>query len=751
MHDKLEKNKKPITTLLYRTRYVLILCTLWCGFMVFLYRSVSSVNSEHVDEQLLTQARTLYTFVVDTRNWNAKHGGVYVKESEFGIPNEWLPVDGRAVDMPDGSRFVLINPAYMSRQLSENSNLDGAHFKITSVKPLRPENVADNWETAAFESNANGMPEVYSYENHDHSIYFRYLKPLYALSSCLKCHVGIKEGNVLGGISISLDAQDILGNVRQQNNSLFWAYGFMGLVGTAGIVGVNVLQRRKEQLKQDKEKMKDAFVANMSHDMRTPLAGILGMTQLLNNNKNMDDEQRKKIVEYLNVASASLLEMVSDITDYEALNADKIPIKEVNFLLSHELENCCAMFTPQCVAKGISMRLNIAPNVPKYIVGDAFRIRQVLGNIINNAVKFTDQGYVHIDVSFQNSDLIFEISDSGCGIAKEDQEHIFTRFERGQAITQTDKPGTGLGLAIASEVLRLMNGNISVNSTVGKGTCFTITLPVRIGKEQATPPHYKSNFMEQLCINAHALIVEDNVITAYFVRTVLENIGCKVQVYSSGEQALAYLEHHAIDIIFLDMRMAGIDGLTTAMHIRKIVKFQKTPIILMSASILDIEKHKLVELHIEKTLLKPVSAQDIISLMLEHVPQKCLTKDIGEVKSSKVNVVDKPHKLLFNNKQALETFDNDYVLLNKLLKVWLDDYDTQHEALSLAIKKNDVPQIIIIAHNIKNSAGTLSMEYLKNVADIVESSLSNGDKVNEEQLITVYTETYNHIKERTQI
>ncbi len=733
MHDKQKKFLTYAKMYSDKFKFICIFSILWCLFVVFLYHNTSSTNQEHMEEQLLTQSQNLYTFVLDTRNWNAKHGGVYVRESDFGIPNQWLPAESRSVEMADGTRFVLINPAYMSRQLSEGNNLPGAHFKITSVNPLRPENMADLWEMKAFEMNARGQTEVYSYEyNNQGEVLFRYLKPLYAIESCLTCHKNHTVGSVLGGISINLNAQDIMQNVREQNTTLFWAYSFMALAGISGIAGFSFLRHRKEQLKQAKEQMKENFVANMSHDMRTPLAGILGMTQLLS--QDYSPQQREEVLKYLHIASASLLEMVSDITDYAALDADKVQLNIHSFHIRDELEKCCALFLPSCISKGLGLVLDVKDSVPEYIEGDSFRIRQVLGNIVNNAVKFSESGIISIDVWFKHNMLFLKVTDSGCGIAVEDQAHIFTRFERGRAVTKSDKPGTGLGLAIAQEVINRMQGKITVYSVEGVGTSFTISLPISIGQGSLDQTHEKSLNITQMHTQVQVLLVEDNTVTAYFVRTVLEKIGCLVHVTVNGESALELLTQVDIDIIILDMRMSGIDGLSTAKCIRKMDKFQKTPIILMSASVIEVEENKLKDLRIAKILLKPVPAKEIMDLIPKFVPQKFSKQDQDDLP-------------IFEYDKALEALDEDQELLNKLIQVWIMDYDAQHTKLCTGFEQKQVEILSSLAHAIKNSAGTLYFTRLQHEAAQVEDALKSGDDVDCTRLIEAHQTTYDRLLE----
>ncbi|MDR0467028.1 MAG: DUF3365 domain-containing protein, partial [Deltaproteobacteria bacterium] len=260
----------------------LLLSTLWCLLLLVLLQRSMQTEESHATELALLQARTLCAQMLDTRAWNAAHGGVYVRESEYGAANPWIPEEMRRATLANGERMVLINPAYMSRQIAERSSTKGARLRITSSKPLRPENQADGWEEAALRSISVGQHEVFKLDDASPGLQnFRYMAPLRAEADCLHCHANNRLHDVRGGISVTLEAAPFLQAIQEYNETLGYTYALMGLTGILGIGSLSFAINRKRLLAEHKEQMNSAFLANMSHDMRTPLTGIMGMADLL--------------------------------------------------------------------------------------------------------------------------------------------------------------------------------------------------------------------------------------------------------------------------------------------------------------------------------------------------------------------------------------------------------------------------------------------------------------------------------------
>jgi len=535
-----------------------VLVALWGVLLLALYQWNARNEAAHVRELALLQARAFFSQIVSTRAWNAAHGGVFVLSSDLGRPNPWLPPDERTLLAADGTMLTRMNPAYMTRQISEFlTTSQGVSFRITSLHPLRPENGADAWETESLRAFGRGELETFTLvQAHDatgpdaaavqahaetrHGPSFRYMAPLMADQSCLGCHRTADDtvGGLRGGISVSIAATPLLALERQRLDQMGLAYAIIGVVGLLGIGGASLQVSRKKALAEAANRMKSAFLANMSHDMRTPLTGIIGMAELLSGFQpgaatdradsppNQGEpggqgepdgqgtpaaptqkeegaaplrERRARYNEYLGqlrCAAANLLEIVNDITDFSCLESGRMRLAPRTFRLRPSLEACLGLFRFAGERKGLSLSLHVADNVPDALLGDDFRLRQALGNLIGNAVKFTREGGIAVVVNRVPAPtgpaalsgaadpagtggrgvlLRFAVVDTGVGIPPEQQESIFESFVQGEAASALCLGGTGLGLAISREIARMLGGDIGVSSTPGAGSEFWFT------------------------------------------------------------------------------------------------------------------------------------------------------------------------------------------------------------------------------------------------------------------------------------
>lgn len=468
----------------------LLACFFWLVFTLALYRQAVRVDEAHRLELEHTRLSTVARQLMDARNWNAAHGGVYVLKSAYGQPNPWLPEAERTVETADGRTLVLMNPAYMSRQLAERNSQPGIGISIISNVPLRPENKADAWESDALGQCTEGAREIFSAPETDGQGKLRLLNVLVAQESCLRCHQGREVGEVLGGISVSQNAEAYMHNADLQQRNMRLLYSLLGLTGVLAIGGLTLNLTRRRWLAEETSRMKSAFMARLSHDMCTPLTAILGMSELLQQ-KGAPEKERKNALRYLTQAGGALLEMVRDVTDHASLEQGALQLRAAPFSLRAALDDCIALFQPVAEAKGLDIDLDVDPQLPDAVVGDSFRLRQALGNLVSNAVKFTELGRVRVCVGparrkpasapFASADslcLRILVQDTGPGLPLEDVERIFESFQRGSDASSA--PGTGLGLYIARTIARRMGGDVTVNSAPGRGSCFTLVVCLQL-------------------------------------------------------------------------------------------------------------------------------------------------------------------------------------------------------------------------------------------------------------------------------
>jgi signal transduction histidine kinase/CheY-like chemotaxis protein len=650
---------------------------------------------------------------------------VYVRESEYGAANPWIPEAMRRATLANGERLVLINPAYMSRQIAERSSTKGASLRITSSTPLRPESRADGWEEAAFRSIGLGQHEVFQLdETASGKQNFRYMTPLRAEADCLHCHTNSRLHEVRGGISVTLEAAPFLQTIQEYNETLGYTYALMGLAGIVGIGSLSFAINRKRLLAEHKEQMNSAFLANMSHDMRTPLTGIMGMAELLQ--KETNEEKKRQACGYLRSATAALLDMVTDITTHAALDTGRLQCTHQAFSIKESLETCLELFRPACAEKGLELELAIADELPPVLLGDAFRLRQALGNLVGNAVKFTNRGGIRVDAGGESAGggeymLRMKVWDSGPGIVPEEQSRIFERFVRGgQGLTHS-APGTGLGLAITRELAGLMHGALSLESTPGAGSCFTLSLRCALPDAEGARPRPMEEPVEKVSPSAalaktqkalRIVLAEDNKVSAYFLQEALRQAGHSVAVASDGLDALALLRNSPADLAILDIRMPGMNGLELTERIRKggAGVDPALPIISVTASQSDEVQERLRRLGVCVQAEKPLSAEQLLRLVGKACGNTCS------------QTIQPNTESIFDLAAALEKMEGKHSLLRKLAALLLEELPLQEQALAQAIEQNNLTQIHYLAHALKNSAAMLQLQQIQAAGAALENA-----------------------------
>lgn len=386
-----------------------------------------------------------------------------------------------------------------------------------------------------------------------------------------------------------------------------------------------------EQLIKSKElaeygrKVKETFLANMSHELRTPVNGIIGLAGLLKNTQL--DDQQLGMIDLLNVSSQSLLGVINDVLDISKIEAGKFSIVRTSCNLREILNSSLDLLKYKADEKSIELMLEVAPNVPQYIMVDSLRLNQIMMNLIGNAIKFTDKGYVKLSVSAENehnnkTKLKFSVEDTGIGIPTTRLNKIFDSFEQAEDDTSSKYGGTGLGLTIVKKLIELKGGELTVSSKMGKGSVFTFTNWFDVStapKEQQV----KSVGMKDLqpFNNVKILLAEDNVVNQFMMNKMLKSWNIEVEMVDNGRKALEALRERDFDMILLDTHMPEMNGYQTAKSIR--VDFEEPkrsiPIISLSAATFDHEQQQALAAGMNDVLGKPFQPYELhqkISMLL---------------------------------------------------------------------------------------------------------------------------------------
>lgn len=469
---------------------------------------------------------------------------------------------------------------------------------------------------------------------------------------------------------------------------------------------------------------KSQFLANMSHEIRTPMIGILGAVDLLEQSIN-DITQLEKI-NIIRECGEDLLEIINDILDVSKIEIGLINLNCENCNVYDLFNRTINMIEPALSEKGLKLEVDIQAISSISLYLDPYKLRQVLTNILFNAIKFTPQGTItlkaHIEIIDKEHQLIISISDTGIGIPDDHISFIFEPFSQVDNSTSRDFEGTGLGLYICKKLIDLMRGTISVNSSLGKGTKFLISLPVEIATKQAKPikPVTTSVNEDETIhfIPRSILVVEDNELNQKIVCEMLRNYGFDVTTAKNGLDCLQILQHKSFDMILLDIQMPIMDGYETAQLIKEDVNLKHIPIIAMTAHAMNGDREKCLASGCNSYIAKPFKAEELVEEIKKH-----LTSDI---KVSKHN--------LSNN-----------LFINELIPEFINILSNMIENLADAIHNNNMEEIKSISHDIKGTSGMYGFNKISNIAAQIEKAVQDNSisKIQSlhQQLNILYQET----------
>jgi PAS domain S-box-containing protein len=379
---------------------------------------------------------------------------------------------------------------------------------------------------------------------------------------------------------------------------------------------------RERNLSLGASQAKTSFLANMSHEIRTPLNAIIGFSDLLS--KHIHEP---KLVSYLNSIKWSgkmLLSLINDLLDVSKIEAGKLVLKTELIDVKSILEEIRATVALLAEEKGIELEIASPDVFPESIEMDALRLRQIVLNLVNNAVKFTEKGKVSMSYSFNHSHdmcgvLSISVADTGIGIAKEKQNSIFEPFTQEERISHKSHQGTGLGLAIINKLVHLMGGEILLNSEVGKGSIFTVLFPDVPMSEEILVQKEEENAVRRIFNQQMVLIAEHNEPNRMLLETYLSHMDLHCKLVLSGKEALAVLQEEVPDIILLDIRMPGMDGFETLKQIRQIKSLNMVPVIAIAASSLDVEINEIERVGFNGYISKPIDAIQLERELARHL------------------------------------------------------------------------------------------------------------------------------------
>ena len=460
-------------------------------------------------------------------------------------------------------------------------------------------------------------------------------------------------------------------------------------------------------------RVKSEFLANMSHEIRTPLNAVLGLAQI----GARDSAGRVAHATFTRIREAGehLLGVINDVLDFSKLEAGRVVVDRQPLALAAVIDNVRSLTSERAASKGLRFGVDLAPDLPEWVAGDAQRLSQILVNLLANAVKFTDRGEARLRVTRNGEDIYFEVSDTGIGMTDEQVACLFRPFEQADNSSTRRYGGTGLGLAISQTLANQMDGEIVVTSTSGAGSTFTLRLPLpetepALPKPALQVPAASERRLEGLRL----LAAEDVEVNRLILEDLLTNEGAQVQFAEHGQQALEHLQEagvSAFDAVLMDIQMPVMDGYQATEHLRQLAP--GLPVIGLTAHALGEERDRCLAAGMVEHVTKPIDADVLVAAILRHAGRPASRATRGPV-AGKGGPIDWPALLArYNGRQ-------DFVA--KLAATALASHQETPSTLRHAAQANDLPSLAFTAHALKGLSGNLMARSVEALARQVEAA-----------------------------
>jgi len=694
---------------------------------------------ESINDAIRNDCHVRDYFVLDTANEYLKtlekQGDIHDFDVEFIVDGEKKPVSVSAVY--DVARNVIEGVIIdISDRESAIKNLKYNKEHLKQLIETLPETVFEvDADLTITEINKNGLQKSF-YTNDDikNKLNLKeildaksYKKILAYKASVIDMDVPPVFNNELTFISkngTTTQEQVYINHIKEDNK--FAGFRCISIDNTKQKKYHKELVSAKEEAEKA-NKAKSTFLANMSHEFRTPMNSIIGMTELL-----LKTDLTKKQFKFLNVITKSaenLLIIINDILDFSKIESNELVFESVSFRIKDILTSVINTAFYSAKQKGIEINCNyLSYGGDGYIIkGDPVRLNQILLNIIDNAIKFTEKGSVNIDISKVSEtdktyEIAFSIIDTGVGIPKDKLDYIFNSFTQGNSDTQRKYGGTGLGLTISKHLVEMQGSKLNVESEEGKGSrfYFTIEYPkgnqteLVINKEQETELEF------ELDRNVTILLAEDQMFNQIVVQSMVEDWGFNIDTVENGNEVIKALSEKKYDVILMDIQMPEMDGVTATKIIRSNFDnpIKSIPIIAVTANAYKEDYEKYYKIGINDIISKPFKSKELFDAII-NVVKKYNDDNSVEIKKEEIIPI-KSEENLYNLKVIKKIAKNNNNTLEKMISVFIEKSSTEIKEILLAVNENDWDTIAQTAHKMKPAIAYMGMnEIEKKVDDII--------------------------------